>query len=78
MWKSVKVGKADSGGMKMALYNKLFIYTAFAIQIVLVSYFMVRKIDFDAALRFGWLVYSLAIPAVIVSVVWRSSYLYKF
>jgi hypothetical protein len=54
--------------MKMDRHTKIFIYTAFAIQVVLVLYFTVRKIDFNAALHLGWIVYSLAIPAIVVSI----------
>lgn len=52
----------------MDRYDKLFIFTAFFIQIVLLVYFAVRKWNFNLALRWGWLVYALAVPAVIVSV----------
>ncbi len=46
----------------------LFICTSFFIQIVLLIYFAIRKWNFDAALRWGWIVYALAVPAVVVSV----------
>lgn len=50
-------------------HGYLFIATSFFIQIILLIYFAVRKWNFDAALRWGWIVYALAVPAVIVSIV---------
>ena len=50
-------------------YDRLFVYTSFFIQIVLLAYFALRKWRFDTALQFGWIVYALAIPAVVVTVV---------
>ncbi|MBN1937802.1 MAG: hypothetical protein JW934_24300 [Anaerolineae bacterium] len=49
-------------------HDYLFAATSFFIQIVLLIYFAVRKWNFDAALRWGWIVYALAVPAVVVSV----------
>ena len=69
MWKSVKDGKAKFVSNEHDSFNKLFVFTAFVIQVILVIYFVTRKVDFDAALRLGWVIYSLAIPAVIVSIV---------
>lgn len=48
-------------------YDKLFVYTSFFIQIVLLVYFAFRKWRFDTAMQFGWIIYALAVPAVIVS-----------
>lgn len=53
----------------MNRYDKLFVVTSFFIQIVLLIYFGVRKWQFDLALTWGWLVYALAIPALIVSMI---------
>jgi hypothetical protein len=53
----------------MDRYDKLFIFVAFFIQFILLVYFAVRKWDFDLAMQWGWLVYALALPAVIVSLV---------
>jgi hypothetical protein len=50
-------------------YDRLFVITSFAIQIVLLVHFVLRKYDFPAAMKYGWIVYALAIPAVIVSIV---------
>lgn len=52
----------------MDRYDKLFIFTSFGIQIILLIYFAVRKWDFDLAMRWGWIVFLLAIPAFIVSI----------
>lgn len=67
-------------------YDRLFVFTAFFIQIVLLVYFAIRKWDFDLAMQWGWLVYALALPAVIVSLVlliagkpwylWAAGFLY--
>jgi hypothetical protein len=50
-------------------YERRFVFTAFFIQIVLLGFFALRKWKFDTAMQFGWIVYALAVPAVIVSVV---------
>jgi len=50
-------------------YDALFVVTAFSIQVILLCYFALRKWRFDAAMRIGWEVYALAIPAAIISVV---------
>jgi hypothetical protein len=53
----------------MDRYEKLFVSTAFFIQVVLMIYFAFRKWRFDTAMEFGWIVYALALPALIVSLV---------
>lgn len=50
-------------------YDRLFVFVAFSIQIVLLAFFALRKWKFDTAMQFGWIVYALAVPAVIVSLV---------
>lgn len=47
--------------------NRTFVLTAFVIQAVLLAYFVFRKLNFKAALRWGWIVYAMAIPAILVS-----------
>lgn len=54
---------------EMDRFDRLFVVTSFFIQIVLLIYFAIRKWDFDTALFYGWIVYALALPAVIVSLV---------
>lgn len=44
-----------------------FILTAFAFQIVLLVHFAMRKWRFEIAVRYGWIVYGLALPAAAVS-----------
>lgn len=47
----------------------LFVVWAFLFQVVLITHFSLRKWFFDTyILKFGWLVYALSIPAVVVSV----------
>ena len=48
----------------------LFIIWAFFFQIVLIVHFAIRKRYFESyALKYGWLVYALSIPAVIISII---------
>jgi hypothetical protein len=48
----------------------LFIVWAFLFQVVLVIHFAVRKRCLESyTLNFGWVVYALSIPAVVISVV---------
>ncbi len=49
--------------------EKLFAFASFGIQLVMLLYFGLRKWRFDAAMRVGWIVYALAIPAVVISIV---------
>jgi hypothetical protein len=46
----------------------LFVISAFLFQIVLIIHFAVRKRVFKVALRYGWIVYWLSVPAAVVSV----------
>ena len=48
----------------------LFIIWAFFFQIVLIVHFAIRKRYFESyTLKYGWLVYALSIPAVIISII---------
>lgn len=59
--------------------DKLFIYTAFTLQAVLISYFALRKWSFTTAMKYGWIVYALAIPALIISIIlWRNGKPWSF
>ena len=49
--------------------DTLFVIFAFFIQVVLVVFFAARKWAFDTAMQFGWIVFTLGIPAAILSVV---------
>lgn len=50
--------------------DKLFVIWAFFLQIVLIAHFAVRKILFDTyTVKWGWIVYALCIPAVIISII---------
>lgn len=53
----------------MDRYDKLFVLAALGIQTVLCAYFGLRKWSFPSAMRWGWIIYALAIPAVLVSLV---------
>ena len=46
----------------------LFIVWAFLFQIVLIAHFSLRKWAFPVALKYGWIVYALSVPAVLVAV----------
>jgi hypothetical protein len=54
--------------MKMDALDRLFVVAAFLIQLVLLTYFIFRKLSFRMALSWGWIVYALAVPALIVSI----------
>jgi hypothetical protein len=48
--------------------DTLFLAWAFFFQVVLIVHFILRKWAFDAyVMRYGWIVYALAVPAVVVS-----------
>ena len=48
--------------------DKLYIVWAFTFQIVLIVHFALRKPFFDSyTAKYGWIVYALCIPAVIIS-----------
>ena len=50
--------------------DMLFVVWAFAVQILLIIHFALRKRYFkEYTLRCGWLVYALCIPALIISVI---------
>lgn len=53
--------------------DRLFIVWAFTFQIVLIIHFALRERFFESyTLRFGWIVYALCIPALVISVIlWR-------
>ena len=53
----------------MDRYDRLFVSTAFIIQGLLLIYFALRKWNFDQAMHWGWIIYTLAVPAVAVSVI---------
>ena len=50
------------------LLDRLFIFAAFTYQIVLTVHFAMRKWRFETAIHYGWIVYALSIPAVLLSV----------
>jgi hypothetical protein len=50
--------------------DKLFIVWAFTLQIVLIVHFAIRKPFFESyTQKFGWWVYALCFPAIIISVI---------
>ena len=50
-------------------YEKLFVFASFFLQVALLIYFAIRKWNFDLAMGWGWLVYALALPMIVISVV---------
>lgn len=50
-------------------FEASFVIFAFAMQVVLVIFFAARKWAFASAMQFGWLVYALGIPALLLSIV---------
>jgi hypothetical protein len=53
--------------------DRLFVIWAFLFQIILIVHYAVRKPFFDKyTIKYGWVVYALCIPALIVSIIlWR-------
>lgn len=50
--------------------DKLFVVWAFLFQIVLIVHFALRKPFYETyTLKYGWIVYALCIPAVIISII---------
>ena len=50
--------------------DTLFVVWAFGFQIVLIVHFAVRKRFFESyTLKYGWLVYALSLPAVVISLI---------
>jgi hypothetical protein len=47
--------------------QSLFVITAFLFQVILIVHFALRKWRFAFAVRYGWIVYGLSLPAVVVS-----------
>ena len=55
---------------KLDNLDKLFVAWAFLLQIVLIVHFAVRKPYFESyTVKYGWIVYALCIPAVVISIV---------
>ena len=50
--------------------DRLFVVWAFIFQIVLIIHFAIRKFAFESyTVQFGWIVYALCIPAVVISII---------
>jgi len=50
--------------------DKLFVVWAFLLQIVLIVHFAIRKPFFESyTVKYGWIVYALCIPAVVISII---------
>jgi hypothetical protein len=55
---------------KLDNLDKLFVVWAFFFQIVLIVHFAIRKRFFESyTLKYGWIVYALCIPAVVISII---------
>ena len=51
-------------------FDRLFVFWAFLFQIVLVIHFALRKPFYESyTAKYGWIVYTLCIPAVIISII---------
>ncbi len=49
--------------------DKLFVFWAFFFQIVLIVHFAIRRRFFESyTVKYGWIVYALCIPAVLISI----------
>ena len=50
--------------------DKLFIIWAFFFQVILIVHFALRKPFFESyAMKYGWIVYALCIPAALISII---------
>jgi hypothetical protein len=49
--------------------DTLFVIVAFATQAILIIHFAIRKWAFDTTMRYGWIVYAIFIPAVVLSII---------
>ncbi len=59
--------------------DNLFIFTAFTLQIIFILYFALRKWSFESAMKYGWIIYALAIPALIISfILWKNGKAWSF
>lgn len=47
----------------------LFVAWAFLFQIVLIAHFALRKWAFPVVVKYGWIVYALGVPALVISLV---------
>ena len=55
---------------KMDNLDKLFVVWAFVLQIALIVHFAIRKTFFESyTVKYGWIIYALYIPAVVISVI---------
>ena len=66
---AVKILSQTTEMASMDTLDILFICAAFLFQSVLTVHFAMRKWRFETAIRFGWLVYALSIPAALFSIV---------
>lgn len=54
---------------KLNSLDWLFIVWSFLLQIALIGHFAIRRVLFESyTLRYGWIVYALCLPALIISV----------
>jgi hypothetical protein len=68
------------------IFETLFVISVFLFQVILIIHFSLRKWHFDLAMRFGWIVYALSIPAATLSIfillggkswyLWLSGFIY--
>jgi hypothetical protein len=55
--------------MTLGNFDWLYVVSGFGIQVTLVAFFALRTWAFETALEVGWIVYALAAPAVVVSII---------
>ena len=48
--------------------DTLFVISAYLFQLILIAHFALRKWHFDLAIRLGWIVYALSLPATVISI----------
>ena len=48
--------------------NRVYVIWAFTFQFVLVVFFALRKLHFELAVKYGWIVYALSLAGLLVSI----------
>jgi len=55
---------------KLDNLDKLFVFWAFLLQLLLIVHFALRKSLFESyTMKYGWIIYALCIPAVVISII---------
>ena len=50
------------------IQNPTYVVWAFAFQLVLIAFFALRRLNLDLAVKYGWVIYALSLPSIVVSI----------